>query len=167
MNVEPHLLERLMLDRALGQLSEDVEALLAAVVAEDAGRNSRQSELLTTAAQAHEAMKRRSVSAGLELPPLAARPRQRSRWRAAVMAIAMAGCLLVGLSARWLFPRERQLPAPEPSVVVVPAPTPAMRTSELWSLQAFIDTTKATQDRRKPLVNWHSPSEMQVREIEQ
>ena len=162
MDVDPQLLERLMLDKALGQLSEDAEALLAAVVAEDATRRSHQSQLIQAAALAREALKRRGASPPLELPPLATPLRRRQRRPAALMPLALAGCLLLGLCAGRLLPRGRPSPGPESPLVVAPAPVPAERPSGLWSVQGFIDRAKANRGRPKPLIEWRSLSQMHL-----
>src|SRR5687768_12666223 len=132
-------LERLMMDAALGGLSEDVGELLVAHLSSDPERMREAEELKAVVGRAREAM-RESCPAEPDLRQV----RQRWRTRQAVAwsgrVAAMAACILVGLLLARLRPSPvrtevvvQQAPLPQAAVAVNEL-RPASE-GEMWSAQ--------------------------------
>ena len=154
-------LERLIMDRALGALPADTEALLAAYL-EHQGQATTQAkgfdQIVSLARQALAA----AAPPAAALPPFPkakfARAQRMRRLRlAAVQAAALAACVLVGFSVGG-FGSHRpspSLPAPggaQPVAIVTirpPAETSGSTDrSAFWSAQAWYE--RSTRDRPSP-----------------
>lgn len=135
------LLEPLLHDRALGELSPAVAALLDAHLASDPVAARRAAELADTIRLA-----RTTVATPLKAPrrPLDTallmdhHPVSRATVRRTEV-LALAACLTLGLGLGWWL-RTARNPAPTPSPVVVTRaalPQPAEPTTRFWSVSHF------------------------------
>jgi hypothetical protein len=162
--MKPENLEALLLDRALGQLSPEVEDLLAAHVAREPAA-ARRAELLAGTV----ALARRVATA--QVPPQSRASRgdeaqwrrvQRAlRWRAAGRdALKIAAGLMLGLGLVWLarVPPVAPLAAPV-AVVAVPAGPVAHAAPAFWSKARVVAESQrasagAETNRTKSQVRW-------------
>ena len=139
--MNPETLENLLIDRALGQLSPDVEALLAEHLAGTPGAAQAAAELREVVALATAAMHRTRPK--LDLPPrVIALP----RWPRARRVLAMAASFVVGAGVAFLtlrgtstrpeMPVARATPA-APVMAQTPRHSPeverALRKLPFWS----------------------------------
>jgi hypothetical protein len=151
------VLERLMMDRALGELPADAATLLDAYLAgQHATLTERSREFADTVELATKALHPRQPQSlpALKALPFSRRPDMLSPWRLAQMAAALVIGFLIGLTLlRQTAPRHR------PPVVVVsatqtaPAVTPA---SSLWSPRRWIDERRSSSPK-EPRLLWSSP----------
>jgi len=172
-------LERLLTDRAAGELSDDVEELLAAYLAKDAAAAKLAEEFRSTADLAARALAREPAR---ELPPFPAerirqarqRPSKRIAWPGlARRGLALAASALLGLGAGWIaFRQAAPAPVEGPARVVVQVveravPVPAARPpegdvaeSEFWSA-GFLAKRAARRPRADSArLMWSSPVEI-------
>ena len=135
-------LENLLIDRALGQLSPEVEALLSEHLATNPAAAQSAAELAEIVALATAAMRRDKPK--LELPPRTIIPQP--RWPHAHRVLAMAASFAVGASVAFLAMRETSAPrevplaqqsAPAPAIAQTPRHSPeverALRKLPFWS----------------------------------
>jgi len=97
--MDPNVLERLLTDRAVGQLDDDAAQLLEAYLAMDASAAAAARQIAATVALARRAME---AAPALPVPESAARRlRQAARSRRTLATLlrtaALAACLLLGL----------------------------------------------------------------------
>ncbi|MEO7317785.1 MAG: hypothetical protein ABIZ56_02225 [Chthoniobacteraceae bacterium] len=100
--MNPEALENLLIDRALGHLSPEVEALLAEHLATNPAAARSEADLARTVALAAAAMRREALK--LELPP---RLTMQQRWRQANRIVAMAASFALGAGVVFLAMREK------------------------------------------------------------
>jgi anti-sigma factor RsiW len=161
MKLDADVLGRLLLDRALGELPPDVEAVLDALLAEDPEARRLAAELSGTVAQARDALTRRAEAQPVDLPPLRfGRPAGRPHRGPARFATAAAACLLFGLCLGWwtsgLRP-GRRAGGPARPAVVLSADVPAGRESKLWNTEKLWQRAVNSRKDRRPRVAWSSP----------
>ena len=133
--MNPETLEALLIDRALGHLSPEVEALLAEHLATSPVAAQTAAELSEVVALASTALRRTKPK--LELPPrIVALP----RWPRAKRVLAMAASFAVGAGVAFLAMREtptRIEPSPAPVIAQVPRHSPeierALKKLPFWS----------------------------------
>jgi anti-sigma factor RsiW len=147
------ILERLMMDAALGALNEDVQELLMAHLAGDESKTRQAEELRGLVTQAREAMKEECPAQ----PDLQGTERRMKIDRAVVWGrriVAMAACLLIGFGIARLRPARqvevvvREKPA-DPPVVVINDVRPAPE-GELWSAQRIYRNAIEVNRTEKP-----------------
>ena len=135
-------LENLLIDRALGQLSPEVEALLAEHLATNPDAAQSAVELGEIVTLATTAMRRDKPK--LDLPPRTIIPQP--RWPHANRVLAMAASFVVGAGAAFFAMRETsvprevplaQQPPPAPAIAQTPRHSPeierALRKLPFWS----------------------------------
>jgi anti-sigma factor RsiW len=136
------ILERLLMDRCLGELSPDASALLDDWLGREPAAKAKAAELVDTLQLARHALRH-------DPAPAVLRPRFRApAWIPSLAA--MAACFAVGVGLTWLL--LRPLAPPQP-VAAITAPA---EDSTFWSrdrLQAFARPAISAQ----PLVQWTSP----------
>jgi len=142
------ILERLMIDDALGALSPDVRALLQAHLS---GRESELAQWHRVADTAKLALPPATVES---LPPF---PR-RFGWRMApslAMGLAAAAVLLLGIGIGWRV-------APSPSVPIAAAHTPApprpvatAGVTDFWSSNRLVAVALDTERHAQPAPHWN------------
>ena len=115
MNTEA--LENLLIDHALGQLSPEVEWLLAAHLATNSDAARTAAELKEVVAMATTAMQRTKPK--LELPPRTIIPQP--RWPQVNRVLAMAASFAVGAGVAFFAMRETAALRPVPVADVMPA----------------------------------------------
>jgi anti-sigma factor RsiW len=137
--MKPELLEPLLLDRALGELSPPVAALLDAHLARDPAAARRAAEFDATLQLARSAV---------AVPPEQPQPLDLERLRRAQPAprrpsqrteiLRLAACLALGLAGGWLFRNANSTPIATAPVVVALAPTrPTDPATRFWSITRF------------------------------
>lgn len=138
------LLEPLLRDRALGELSPAVSALLDAHLAQDPAAARRAAEIAETVnvARAAVAAPQPAPRRALDLARLQDhRPVSRTTVRRTEV-LALAACLTLGLGLGWWL-RTARAPAPAPSPAgltrLVSAP-PAEPAARFWSVSHFAPT---------------------------
>ncbi len=156
-------LERLLIDRHLGELEPDTAALLAAYLAAD-GQLERPAALLAeTIELAGRVMRKDAPAFDRPMPRLAApknlhRVHHGPRWiawtrRVAVAAAVVAAFLLGQLAG----------PTDVHQVAVVPEPLPVSTTTTqepsggFWSLQRLREARPAKQAPRRRRIEWTTP----------
>jgi anti-sigma factor RsiW len=155
MNAE--ILETLLIDRALGQLSPEVEALLAEHLMADPEAARAAAELSETVTLAEIALQR--PARRLELPPPAVAmfpPRRILRVLAlAASFVAGAGVALLALRGTVPRPEASLAPASAPSPAAVQAPSarrvetdPAVRALPFWSKERAVALASVKQSAR-------------------
>lgn len=171
MAVKREILERLLTDRALGALSDDVQALLSDYLAHDAEAAGLSRELAATTALAREAMSRADTRSAAALPRLSSRPwtsaGRRGRLRAVLPKVgALAACLMVGIGIGTLVTvRTAPPPQPTPRAAIVQRPVrPAEPAGQLqetpgfWSARRLYQQARRTRAKRTTPVIWDWPS---------
>ena len=144
-------LENLLIDRALGQLPPEVEALLAAHLATNPGAARAAAELSEVVALAAAAMQR--TKPRLELPPRVMAP---PRWPHANRVLALAASFAVGAGVAFLAMREtpaRSEPSPAPVLAQTPRHSPeierALKKLPFWSKErAYLIAAAADKTNR-------------------
>jgi anti-sigma factor RsiW len=147
------MLERLMMDAALGALTDDVQELLMAHLAGDEKKVREAEALNALVAKAREAVKENCPAQ----PDLQAARRQirierTVQWGARILA--MAACLLIGFGIARMRPAKqvevvvRQKPA-NPPVVAVNVARPEVE-GELWSAQRIYRNAIEVNRTEKP-----------------
>jgi hypothetical protein len=150
-------LDRLLIDRATGALTPDVEALLEAWLDREPGLASQAAETAETVRLARQVL---LPPREAELPPLKVEPipfaANRSRRD---LAYALAACFTAGLVAGLLVMRGMPAASPRPSVVALnpPLPPPAAASSQFWSVQNLLSANRSAPAAAGPQVIWDSP----------
>ena len=154
------ILERLMIDDALGALSPDVRALLQAHLS---GRESELAQWQRVVDTARLALPPATVES---LPPF---PR-RYEWRIApslAMGLAAAAVLLLGIGIGW-----RITPSPSPSVAIAAAQTPApprpvatAGVTDFWSSKRLVAVALDTERHAQPAPHWDLSTNNDIQSI--
>ena len=160
--MKTEVLEALLLDRALGQLTPEVEALLAEYVATHPQATDALPNWDETVSLAATVLKKQPPALKLPPSPVVVFPRSRLRSLAALAASFAAGAGLAVLGLR-SGPSPTVNPIPHQSSLTVPAPIaapvvrqtevpPAIRTLPFWSTERAIAlaTTKRTNTHNIP-----------------
>lgn len=150
MNLE--LLEPLLRDRALGELSPAVAALLDAHLASDPAAARRAAELADTirVARTAAAIPLEPPRRPLDLARLhgqSAIPRTTGR---RTEVLALAACLALGLAGGWLFRASRTVATP-PTVIAVVTPRATEPSGHFWSVSHFAPAAAAKSSTEKKL----------------
>lgn len=173
--MKPELLESLLLDRTLGELSPEVAALLNAHLAQNPAAARRATEFADTLSLA------RTITAA----PIAAprRPLDLARLREAHRAqhsvtrrfelLRLAACLALGLGLGWLAhtpPSRAELAVASPAAtpgLSSPAPAPAAAPSaRFWSVARLVaeerarSASAAGHDDPRYELHWNSPTKV-------
>lgn len=169
--MKPALLETLLLDRALGELSPEVTALLDAHLAQNPDAARRAAELAATF----------SLARAANAAPLAAprRPLDLARLRHAQRAeqsttrrfefLRLAACLALGLGLGWLArnppPRVEIAAAIPRAAPALASPAAANPSNRFWSIsrilaeeQARVPATNRLNDQYE--LHWNSPTKL-------
>ena len=155
MNAET--LEALLIDRALGQLSPDVEMLLAEHLATNPDAARAAARLSETVALAATVLQRPAPRLKLPPPAVALFPPRRFRRGLALAASFAAGVGVALLGLRSVAPQPAvvlaRAPAPAPAVLPAVAPRsvetdPAVRTLPFWSKERAVALASAKQSTR-------------------
>jgi len=124
--MNPETLERLLIDRACGALSDDVNELLDDHLA---GRPELAAEIDETVALARRALQ---PARAVQLPPPRYARGASQAWRVPVWAVGMAACFVAGLAASRWTARPVAHSAPTPAVALAQEqPTPT-REEVVW-----------------------------------
>ncbi len=164
--MDAETLERLLMDRALGALSPDADALLTAYLEHDAEATERSREFAAAATSARHVLRR---AAPATLPPFPAagvqqleQARRRLVWVRNAASMAAALVIGVGLGA-WL---TKQMPADgrtdvKPVVVEfvakLPVAEPEPAANRFWSTQRLYEQARRTKRVEAARVIWDSP----------
>jgi hypothetical protein len=148
------MLERLLLDRALGQLAPDVEELLQEQLLVDPAAARMADELAATVTLATALMKRPVATVPCRTPIQTVIRREQTRRMLAIAASFAIGATVTLCGMRALTPPQRQIasgPAPEPAARVPQASAPpaaverAVRTLPFWSHQRIYALASAAR----------------------
>ncbi len=163
--MKSEMLETLLLDRALGELSPEVAALLDAHLAQNPDAARRAAELAGTLQLARAATAAPVASAPHPLDVGRLRRAQRTQRSAArrVEIFRLAACLALGLGLGWL------AHAPQPRLEIAAAtphratPLPAVSPAGFWSVARIVAEEQArrgTNDRNETryALRWESPT---------
>ena len=155
MNAET--LEALLIDRALGQLSPEVEVLLAEHLAANPATARAATELSETVALAATALKQPALRLELPPPAVAMFPPRRGRRVLALAASFAAGAGVALFALRGIAPQPvaplAHLPAPAPAAVPAAVERrveidPAVRKLPFWSKERAVALASAKQSTR-------------------
>ena len=164
--METEILERLLMDRALGGLSPDVEALLGAYLERDAAPAARGREFELAANRTRQVLRQAQP---MTLPPFPAarvqaldRGRRRLVLLRSVAGIAAALVLGVGLGAgldqRLAAHRTTGASAlSAPVLVVARAGAEATDSAGFWSAQRLYEQARDTKGTQAAQLIWDSP----------
>ena len=158
-------LDRLLIDRALGSLSEDVAALLTAYLEQHPEASRRGGEFEDAATAARQVLRQPS-SATLPPFPTAAvqrseQHRRRLTWARGVSGLAASLLAGVGLGS-WLLapsatPTSRHGPGDEPrGVAAVAVAMPAAQSADFWSTDSLVRRARRAGHEHPVAVVWHS-----------
>lgn len=149
--MKPEMLDPLLLDRALGELSPEVAALLDEHLAQNPAAARRASEFSSSIPLAR---------AAVATPPATPRPLDVARLQSASAArgnirpmelLRLAACLALGLTLGWL--ARPTPPAPAPIAVAALTPVTARPTdppTQFWSVARFAPEARRPQGLEKP-----------------
>jgi hypothetical protein len=146
-------LERLMMDAALGALDEDVQELLMAHLARDAGKVREAEQLRALVEEAREAV-REKCPAQPDLRGVGKRLKMERMMTWGGRIVAMAACLVIGFGIARMRPARqvevvvREKPANSAVVAVNDARPPAE--GELWSAQRVYRNAIEVNRNEKP-----------------
>ena len=149
--MKPELLESLLLDRTLGELTPAVAALLEAHLAHDpvAARRAAEFDATLQLARASVALPRETPRQPLDLDRLRReQPAPRAAGRRMEM-LRLAACLALGLAGGWLFRHPPSVPTPAAPVVVALAPNrPTDPATHFWSIARFAPEAAKLQSQK-------------------
>lgn len=163
--MDTETLDRLLMDREMGALSEDARDLLEAYLRHDAGAAARARAFAEVGDLARRALSREAPSAMPTFPRDRLRRDRvsRRRWRVVGRAAALAACLVFGV---WLgsvnAPHPMGGSGQAPSVLVESPPGPSAGEASsddtrFWSARRlYRDAVGAKSNRAKKFI-WESP----------
>lgn len=163
MNAET--LERLLMDRALGELSPDVESLLAAYLEHDAQAAARADEFLAAAAAARQVLTKVAPAALPPYPALRLESVGRAHRRLVlvrnVAGVAAALVLGVGLGAAFVGRAGESAGGTHPARAVTFASAAAQPAGHegFWSTQRLYERAREAKRPEVPRVFWDSTVE--------
>jgi hypothetical protein len=157
-------LDRLLMDRALGALPPDVEALLDAYLEHDAAGAARAREFGAAAMAARRLLQQPLPT---PLPPFPATSirdvaRAQTRVRALGHVASMAAVLVVGIGLGLVFPHGRTLEAPGPRFTIV-APAPVITAEPapgFWSTARLYASARRSSRTETAPVIWDSTTSL-------
>jgi len=164
MNVDNKIIERLLADKALGELSEDVSILLDAVIAENPGAMDELNSNCEVVSLAKRALDREGERWRLHLPPLSVKADPRRVWRRAGLCGALAACAMIGLCVGLYLSSGQARPqdvawqppkaAPPGSIASMESTAnvqdmpPTASSSQFWSISNLMQNTKTAGEDR-------------------
>lgn len=159
--MDAETLERLLMDRALGGLAPDVDALLDAYLAQDPSAAERAREFTAAAAAARAVLGAHGREA---LPPfpgprLAALEAARRRLRIVRNVTSLAAVLIIGIGLGIGLARDaRRAPRPDtrPARLVLATVERPMRNTSMWSKQRLIERARRTHSDADLKLIWES-----------
>jgi anti-sigma factor RsiW len=159
--MDTETLDRLLMDRALGSLPADTDALLVAYLDYDKAAGARAREFAAAAAAARRLFQQPLPTA---LPPFPAAnirnvEQAQRRVRALRYIASMAAVLVVGIGLGLVFPHAPAIETPAPLITVV-ATTPVVAAHEpeagFWSTQRlYANVRRAARPETTHLI-WNS-----------
>jgi anti-sigma factor RsiW len=166
--MDAEVLERLLLDRALGALPPDVESLLTDYLERDRAAAARAREYESAAADARRVL---GSPAAIQLPPFpAARMGKVERTRRRLVLIRNVGGLAaalvigVGLGAGLLqsgptarSDREHPMLQPAPAPMLAAAAASSARPGGFWSAERLYEAARSAKRSTSAHVVWESP----------
>ena len=146
-------LDALMIDRALGALSPDTEALLEAYLSQNPGMAMDLDRTTDAVDLLRDILKEEPP---LSLPDFKAHDlsRQRRRWRGSLQAAGMAATLAIGLFLGRSHMVKSPSVLPAPFVAVVEAEPAPQADSGIWSMAP---TRRPKRVNRSTSWKWYSP----------
>jgi hypothetical protein len=158
--MEVEILERLLMDRALGGLSPDVEALLAAHLAHNAGAAGRAREFEAAAIAARQVLNSGGPLALPHFPAAQIRGLERTRRQLVLVrnVAGIAASVIVGIGLGVAFfrgPAARPETVPTPIAIVATA-GPAAPRGEFWSAQRLYEKSRRTEHPDAVRLIWDS-----------
>lgn len=164
--MDAETLERLLMDRALGGLTADVEDLLAACLERDAEAAARAREFEAAAVAARQVLRSRAPAA---LPPFPAarihkleQARRRLAWVRSVAGVAASLIIGVGLGS-WLFTSPAAVPSDGTTPVLVrhgvgaKAPDAQPKSEGFWSVSRLVEQARRAERADSTRLIWDSP----------
>jgi hypothetical protein len=153
--MDAEILERLLMDRALGGLAPDVEALLAAYLAQDGAAAERAREFEAAAMAARQVLR---TSGPLGLPKFPAgqiRGLERTRHQLVLVrnVTGLAAAIVAGIGLGVVFFRE---PATRPGIDRPPVVAASAPRGEFWSAQRLYEKSRRTGSPDAVHVIWDS-----------
>lgn len=155
------------MDRALGAVSPEVEALLSAYLMHDAKAAERSREFRKAADLARQVLRDRSIPTLPPLPVVALRQAAQTRRRLVLLrnVASLAACLLIGVGLGAWALRETSVSMPSKSVVwplvhdkVTIAEADTSESAGFWSLQRLYEQARDRKRSRPLLLKWDSPA---------
>ena len=159
-------LDRLLLDRALGVSSPELDALLEAYLQRDPAAAARAGEFDTATDLAREVLKDAPAATLPPFPAAAVRQAERTRRQLVlvrnVASLAAAVLLGVGVGAWSMRESTEMQPAPAPPSAVTfvkadAAKGPVGDTGGFWSRQRLFENLREGKRPRPTRTQWHSP----------
>jgi len=164
MAIDPEILERLLIDRALGELSPDAEALLEDYLARQPEASEEAQEIARTADLARCALTPSEEFDSHALPPLLLGKRGRILWRVGARAAALAACLLIGVGVGLWLSQSKQVVETQQEIAWVGAEdsdgTEEANRSEIWSARRFYEAASRPARTKRARLIWDSPTRM-------
>ena len=170
MAIDPEILERLLIDRALGELSPDAEALLEDYLAREPEASEKAEEIARTVGAARCALAPSEEVDSHALPPLLLYGRWRFLWRGGARAAALAACLLIGVGVGLWFSQSRQVIETQVEIAWVVAAqqsgredsdgTEEANRSKIWSARRFYEAASRPARTKRARLIWDSPTKM-------
>ena len=170
MAIDPEILERLLIDHALGELSPDAEALLADYLAREPKASEEAEEIARAVDVARCALTPSEDAKPYSLPPLLLYARWRILWRAGARAAALAACLLIGVGVGLWFSQSKQVIETQVEVARASAAQQSAREdgdgteeanrSEIWSARRFYEAASRPARTKRARLIWDSPTKM-------
>ncbi|MEE8171094.1 MAG: hypothetical protein V3T70_11165 [Phycisphaerae bacterium] len=162
--MESEVLERLMIDRSLGALAADSEALLDAYLADRPGARREAAAYARTADLVGRSLPA-SLPAKLPAFPratLAAGERVFRRWRLVRQGAALAACVVIGVglgAGGFRAPLvDSGVPHPQAGARVGAVPVQAPpNAAQVWSVRRWTDRVRGSSRSGAVGVKWHSP----------
>ena len=154
------ILERLVLDRALDALPEDVEALLDDYLANNPAHAARLLQMEETVSLAKTAMK---PPHALKLPPLKVTPLpidhpKHNNARRFLRPLQMAAAFILGIGLSSILLRHTAPMPPAPATVMASAESkPQASASSFWSAERLFKMDSKTDGPALPRLSWTSP----------
>ena len=165
MAIDPEILERLLIDRALGELSPDAEALLEDYLAREPEASEEAEEIARAVDAARCALTPSEEVDSHSLPPLLLGKRGGILWRVGARAAALAACLLIGVGVGLWFSQSKQVIETQVEIAWVGAEeesdgTEGANRSEIWSARRFYEAASRPARTKRARLIWDSPTKM-------
>ena len=165
MAIDREILERLLIDRALRELSPDAQALLEDYLAREPEASEEAEEIARTVDAARCALARSEEVNSHSLPPLLLGKRGGILWRVGARAAVLAACLLIGVGVGLWFSQSKQVIETQVEIAWVGAEeesdgTEEANRSEIWSARRFYEAASRPARTKRARLIWDSPTKM-------